>query len=88
MARCLIYVAGQAFEEKLAALPALLFGLVRLAPDLDAPFLPDTAPSQVSTDPADDLNFEIDDLLPLVDAAEMPGLAHVGGPAGDHRDGT
>jgi len=28
-------------------------------------------------DLADDLNFEIDDLLPLVDAADMLGLAHV-----------
>jgi NitT/TauT family transport system permease protein len=36
-----------------AALLALLFGLLRLAPALDAPFLPRTAPSAVSTDPAD-----------------------------------
>jgi NitT/TauT family transport system permease protein len=36
-----------------AALLALLFGLLRLAPALNAPFLPKTAPSQVSTDPAD-----------------------------------
>src|SRR3974390_1088181 len=36
----------------LAALLALLFGLLRLAPALDAPFLPKTAPSTVSTDPA------------------------------------
>jgi len=35
-----------------AALLALLFGLLRLAPALNAPFLPKTAPSQVSTDPA------------------------------------
>src|SRR3974390_110665 len=36
----------------LAALLALLFGLLRLAPALNAPFLPKTAPSTVSTDPA------------------------------------
>jgi NitT/TauT family transport system permease protein len=36
-----------------AALLALLFGLLRLAPALNAPFLPKTAPSAVSTDPAD-----------------------------------
>jgi NitT/TauT family transport system permease protein len=36
-----------------AALLALLFGLLRLAPALNAPFLPKTAPSQVSTDPSD-----------------------------------
>jgi NitT/TauT family transport system permease protein len=35
-----------------AALLALLFGLLRLAPALNAPFLPETAPSRVSTDPA------------------------------------
>src|SRR6516225_9848997 len=35
-----------------AALLALLFGLLRLAPALNAPFLPRTAPSAVSTDPA------------------------------------
>jgi NitT/TauT family transport system permease protein len=35
-----------------AALLALLFGLLRLAPALNAPFLPKTAPSEVSTDPA------------------------------------
>jgi len=36
----------------LFALLALLFGLIRLAPALNAPFLPRTAPSRVSTDPA------------------------------------
>jgi NitT/TauT family transport system permease protein len=36
----------------LAALVALLFGLIRLAPALNAPFLPKTAPATVSTDPA------------------------------------
>ena len=35
-----------------AALLALLFGLLRLAPALNAPFLPKTAPSEVSTDAA------------------------------------
>jgi len=35
-----------------AALLVLLFGLLRLAPALNAPFLPKTAPSLVSTDPA------------------------------------
>jgi NitT/TauT family transport system permease protein len=35
-----------------AALLALLFGLLRLAPELNEPFLPKTAPSTVSTDPA------------------------------------
>src|SRR5579863_4517303 len=37
----------------LVALVALLYGLLRLAPALNAPFLPKTAPAQVSTDPAD-----------------------------------
>jgi NitT/TauT family transport system permease protein len=36
-----------------AALLALLYGLLRLAPALNAPFLPGTAPSTVSTDPVD-----------------------------------
>ncbi|MEV7598121.1 ABC transporter permease subunit [Kitasatospora sp. NPDC089797] len=36
-----------------AALVAGLYGLLRLAPSLDAPFLPDQAPSTVSTDPSD-----------------------------------
>jgi NitT/TauT family transport system permease protein len=36
-----------------AALLALLFGLLRLAPALNAPFLPRTAPRYISTDPAD-----------------------------------
>jgi NitT/TauT family transport system permease protein len=35
-----------------AALIALIYGLIRLAPALNAPFLPRTAPSAVSTDPA------------------------------------
>jgi NitT/TauT family transport system permease protein len=36
----------------LAALVALLYGLLLLAPSLNAPFLPSEAPSRVSTDPA------------------------------------
>jgi NitT/TauT family transport system permease protein len=36
----------------LAAIVALLYGLLRLAPSLNAPFLPSQAPSRVSTDPA------------------------------------
>ncbi|WEB45328.1 ABC transporter permease subunit [Streptomyces yunnanensis] len=35
-----------------AALVALLYGLLRLAPGLNAPFLPGQAPSSVSTDPS------------------------------------
>jgi NitT/TauT family transport system permease protein len=35
-----------------AALIALIYGLVRVAPALNAPFLPKTAPSTISTDPA------------------------------------
>ncbi|QMU72468.1 hypothetical protein [Streptacidiphilus sp. P02-A3a] len=34
------------------ALVGLLYGLLRIAPSLNAPFLPRTAPAQVSTDPA------------------------------------
>jgi NitT/TauT family transport system permease protein len=37
----------------LAALVALVYGLIRLGPSLNAPFLPSHAPSRVSTDPAD-----------------------------------
>jgi NitT/TauT family transport system permease protein len=36
----------------LAAIVALLYGLLRLGPSLNAPFLPSQAPSRVSTDPA------------------------------------
>ncbi|MGD0706283.1 MAG: ABC transporter permease subunit, partial [Trebonia sp.] len=46
-----------------AALLALLFGLLRLAPALNAPFLPKTAPSQVSTDPADLPYYAVRSLL-------------------------
>jgi NitT/TauT family transport system permease protein len=46
-----------------AALLALLFGLLRLAPALNAPFLPGTAPSTVSTDPADLPYYAVRSLL-------------------------
>jgi NitT/TauT family transport system permease protein len=46
-----------------AALLALLFGLVRLAPGLNAPFLPKTAPSTVSTDPANLPYYAVRSLL-------------------------
>jgi NitT/TauT family transport system permease protein len=46
-----------------AALLALLFGLLRLAPALNAPFLPKTAPSAVSTDPADLPYYAVRSLL-------------------------
>jgi len=46
-----------------AALLALLFGLLRLAPALNAPFLPKTAPSTVSTDPANLPYYAVRSLL-------------------------
>ena len=46
-----------------AALLALLFGLLRLAPALNAPFLPKTAPSLVSTDPANLPYYAVRSLL-------------------------
>jgi NitT/TauT family transport system permease protein len=46
-----------------AALLALLFGLLKLAPALNAPFLPKTAPSAVSTDPADLPYYAVRSLL-------------------------
>ncbi len=46
-----------------AALLALLFGLLRLAPSLNAPFLPKTAPSTVPTDPADLPYYAVRSLL-------------------------
>jgi NitT/TauT family transport system permease protein len=46
-----------------AALIALLFGLLRLAPALNAPFLPKTAPSSVSTDPANLPYYAVRSLL-------------------------
>ena len=46
-----------------AGLIALLFALLRLAPALNAPFLPSTAPSTVSTDPADLPYYAVRSLL-------------------------
>ena len=46
-----------------AALLALLFGLLKLAPALNAPFLPTTAPSAVSTDPANLPYYAVRSLL-------------------------
>ena len=46
-----------------AALLALLYGLLRLAPALNAPFLPKTAPSYISTDPADLPYYAVRSLL-------------------------
>ena len=47
----------------LVALLALLFGLLKLAPALNAPFLPRTAPSEVSTDPANLPYYAVRSLL-------------------------
>src|SRR3984885_5306896 len=47
----------------MVALLALLFGLLRLAPALNAPFLPKTAPAEVSTDPADLPYYAVRSLL-------------------------
>jgi NitT/TauT family transport system permease protein len=46
-----------------AALLGLLFGLLRLAPALNSPFLPKTAPSVVSTDPANLPYYAVRSLL-------------------------
>ncbi len=46
-----------------AALLALLYGVLRLAPSLNAPFLPKTAPSAVSTDPANLPYYAVRSLL-------------------------
>ncbi|MFE7638230.1 ABC transporter permease [Kitasatospora sp. NPDC057518] len=46
-----------------AALVGLLYGLLRLAPSLDAPFLPEQAPSTVSTDPSDLPYYAVRSLL-------------------------
>ena len=46
-----------------AALIALLYGLLRLGPALNAPFLPKTAPSEVSTDPANLPYYAVRSLL-------------------------
>ncbi|MBV6697787.1 ABC transporter permease subunit [Kitasatospora aureofaciens] len=46
-----------------AALLALLYGLLRLAPSLNAPFLPDQAPATVSTDPSNLPYYAVRSLL-------------------------
>jgi NitT/TauT family transport system permease protein len=46
-----------------AALLALVYGLLRLAPALDAPFLPTEAPSSISTDPANLPYYAVRSLL-------------------------
>jgi NitT/TauT family transport system permease protein len=46
-----------------AGLLTVLFGLLRLAPSLNAPFLPTQAPSRVSTDPADLPYYAVRSLL-------------------------
>ena len=46
-----------------AGLLASLFGLVRLAPALNAPFLPTQAPSTVSTDPSELPYYAVRSLL-------------------------
>ena len=46
-----------------AALVALLYGLLELAPSLNAPFLPSTAPSTVSTDPVNLPYYAVRSLL-------------------------
>jgi len=45
------------------ALVGLLYGLLRIAPSLNAPFLPKTAPAQVSTDPANLPYYAVRSLL-------------------------
>jgi NitT/TauT family transport system permease protein len=47
----------------MAALIALVFGLLKLAPALNAPFLPKTAPTQISTDPANLPYYAVRSLL-------------------------
>ena len=47
----------------LVALVALLYGLLRLAPALNAPFLPRTAPSEVSADPVNLPYYAVRSLL-------------------------
>jgi NitT/TauT family transport system permease protein len=46
-----------------AALIGLLYGLLRLAPALNAPFLPNTAPTTVSTDPSNLPYYAVRSLL-------------------------
>ncbi|MFF7636427.1 ABC transporter permease [Kitasatospora sp. NPDC008050] len=50
------------------ALIGLLYGLLRLAPSLGAPFLPGTAPAQVSTDPGDLPFYAVRSLLRMFTA--------------------
>ncbi|MEY9967850.1 NitT/TauT family transport system permease protein [Streptacidiphilus sp. MAP12-16] len=50
------------------ALVGLLYGLLRLAPSLGAPFLPGTAPAQVSTDPANLPFYAVRSLLRMFTA--------------------
>jgi NitT/TauT family transport system ATP-binding protein len=57
-----------------AALLALLFGLLRLAPALNAPFLPKTAPSEVSTDPANLPYYAVRSLLFATHVAKQAPL--------------
>jgi NitT/TauT family transport system permease protein len=57
-----------------AALLALLFGLLRLAPALNAPFLPKTAPSAVSTDPANLPYYAVRSLLRMFAALVLSVL--------------
>ncbi|HLK76380.1 MAG TPA: AAA-associated domain-containing protein [Streptosporangiaceae bacterium] len=57
-----------------AALLALLFGVLRLLEILAA-----RGGTDGLAELADELNFEVDDLLPLVDAAVLLGLAEVPG---------
>jgi NitT/TauT family transport system permease protein len=46
-----------------AGVSALFFALLRLAPALNAPFLPSTAPSRISTDPANLPYYAVRSLL-------------------------
>ena len=69
-----------------AALIALIYGLVRLAPSLNAPFLPKTAPSAVSTDPANLPYYAVRSLVRMFVGADLVAHLHVrvrdrGGPA-------
>src|SRR5579872_5811327 len=57
-----------------AALLALLFGVLRLLEILAV-----RGGTDGLAELADELNFEVDDLLPLVDAAVLLGLAEVPG---------
>ncbi|WP_327065119.1 hypothetical protein [Kitasatospora sp. NBC_01302] len=50
------------------ALIGLLYGLLRLAPSLGAPFLPGTAPAAVSTDPGELPFYAVRSLLRMFTA--------------------